>query len=54
MNIKELKLMANRIRQDIIKMINVAQSGHTAGSLGMADILTVLYFDFLKLNPKNQ
>ncbi len=36
--------MANLIRQDIIKMIAKADSGHPAGSLGMADIFTAIYF----------
>jgi transketolase len=52
-SIKNLKLMANKIRQDIIKMLYAANSGHTAGSLGMADIFTALYFKILNHNPKN-
>lgn len=50
--IKELKLMANTIRQDIILSLAEAKSGHSAGSLGMADIFTVLYFNVLTHNPK--
>ena len=50
--VKKLKLKANKIRQDIISIIHFAGSGHPAGSLGMADILTVLYFKFLKTYPK--
>ena len=34
-------------------MLNAAGSGHTAGSLGMADILTALYFDIMNIDPKN-
>jgi transketolase len=34
--------MANTIRQDIIKMLIAAGSGHSAGSLGMADVFTAL------------
>ncbi len=49
---KKLKLMANAIRQDIIKMISEAGSGHPAGSLGMADVFTALYFNVLKHDPK--
>lgn len=44
---------ANQIRQDIISMIYEAGSGHPAGSLGMADIFTALYFEILKHDPKN-
>ena len=42
--VKELSLMANTIRQDIIRMLIPAQSGHTAGPLGLADIFSILYF----------
>ncbi|HBV01898.1 MAG TPA: transketolase [Candidatus Komeilibacteria bacterium] len=48
----QLKIQANIIRQDIIKMITAAGSGHPGGSLGMTDILTALYFGVLKHNPK--
>jgi len=44
MIIKELELKANEIRQDIIKMLLEAGSGHSAGPLGMADVFTALYF----------
>jgi transketolase len=54
MNLKELQLKANEIRQDIIKMLLEAGSGHSAGSLGMADVFTALYFGgVLKYDPKN-
>lgn len=52
MTIKELENKANDIRVDIIKMLEHAGSGHSAGPLGMADMLTALYFDILKHNPK--
>ncbi len=48
-----LELKANQIRQSIIEMLVVAGSGHTAGPLGMADILTLLYFKVLQHDPKN-
>ncbi len=51
--IKRLKLMANTLRQDIVKMIYHAKSGHTAGSLGMADVFSALYFEILKHDPTN-
>ncbi|MBU1202235.1 MAG: transketolase [Nanoarchaeota archaeon] len=52
MDVKELKLMANTIRQDIIRMVSNANSGHPAGALGMADIFAALYFKVLNHNPK--
>jgi transketolase len=48
----ELKKKANEIREDLIKMLEHAGSGHSAGPLGLADIFTALYFDILKHNPK--
>lgn len=53
MSNQELELIANDIRQDIIKMLVEAGSGHSAGPLGMADVLTALYFRVLKHDPKN-
>ncbi len=54
MNINETALAqtANLIRQDIIKMLLAAGSGHSAGPLGMADVFTALYWEILKINPK--
>jgi transketolase len=51
---KELKKIANTIRQDIIEMLIEAKSGHSAGSLGMADVFAALYFGgVIKYDPKN-
>ena len=47
----KLKEIANLIRQDIIKMLLEAGSGHSAGPLGMADIFTALYFRILNHDP---
>ena len=52
-NIKKLEQKANLIRQDIIKALVKAGSGHSAGPLDMADIFTALYFNVLNHNPKN-
>ena len=52
-NLKNLKLIANTIRQDIIKSLLAAGSGHSTGPLGMADVFTALYFNVMKHNPKN-
>lgn len=51
MTIKQLEQTANRIRVDIIEMLVAAGSGHSAGSLGLADILTALYFDIMNIRP---
>lgn len=53
LTIKQLELIANDIREDIIRMLEHAGSGHAAGPLGLADIFTALYFDIMKHDPKN-
>jgi transketolase len=51
LSLAELEKKANDIRQDIIKMLEHAGSGHSAGPLGLADIFASLYFDILKHDP---
>ena len=51
--VKELGEKAKRLRSEIIKMIYTAQSGHPGGSLSAADIITVLYFHQMRINPEN-
>jgi transketolase len=51
--IVQLEAIANGIREDIVKMLEHAGSGHSAGPLGLADIFTALYFDILKNNPQD-
>lgn len=41
---KEIKLIANSVRHDIIEMLEASKSGHPGGSLSIADILSTLYF----------
>lgn len=43
--ISELKAISKELRRDIIKSLLLAKSGHTGGPLGIADIMTVLFFD---------
>jgi transketolase len=52
-SVEELELKASDIRTDIVRMLEHAGSGHSAGPLGLADIFTALYFDILKHDPKN-
>ena len=44
--------MANRLREDVIKMVSHAGSGHIAGPLDMAEIFTAFYFHILNQDPK--
>lgn len=50
--IKFLEEKANEIRLSLIEELVEAGSGHTAGSLGMADIFTAFYFHILSHDPK--
>lgn len=52
-NIKQLKLKANEIRQDVVRMLNAAGSGHPAGAIGLADVYAALYFNVLYHDPQN-
>jgi len=49
----ELKKFATQVRRDVIRMINMANSGHPGGALGAADYLTVLYNNFMEHNSKS-
>ncbi len=50
--LKELELMANRLREDVIEMVSAAGSGHIAGPLDMAEIFAAFYFHILNHDPK--
>jgi transketolase len=50
--VRTLETKAEAIRETIIQMLVEAKSGHTAGSLGMADIFTAFYFHILNHRPK--
>lgn len=50
--VEALEKIANRIRMDIITEIYYGRSGHPGGSLSIADILAVLYFNEMNINPK--
>jgi transketolase len=49
---KELELKANDVREGIIRSLLAACSGHSAGSLDMADIFTALYGFIMRHNPQ--
>src|SRR5689334_3422131 len=51
-SLDELEIKANDVRQDIVRMLEHAGSGHSAGPLGLADIFTALYFDIMRHDPQ--
>ncbi len=51
--IKYLKNKATEIRKLIIEMLARAGSGHPGGSLSSTDIITCLYFEVMRHDPKN-
>ncbi len=49
-----LKEMAYKIRRLSVEMITYGRWGHIGGTFSMAEILSVLYFNHLRLDPENQ
>ncbi|MCR4335791.1 MAG: transketolase [archaeon] len=52
MNIKQLEQTAKQLRRNIVEMTNISQSGHPTTSMSCIDIMTALYFNEMKHNPK--
>ena len=50
---EDLKAIAKEIRRDIVKSIGKAASGHPGGSLSAVEMLTLLYFEKMNVDPKN-
>lgn len=53
LSITQIKQKANIMREDTIMMLEAAGSGHSAGSLDLADIVASLYFRIMNHDPKN-
>ncbi len=49
---QELINISTQIRRDIVRMVAAVKSGHPGGSLGCADFLTFLYFDWMNHNSE--
>lgn len=45
---------ARTVRQDTVRMVHKANSGHIGGPLGMADFMSVLFLEHLNLTPANR
>ena len=52
-NIDFLKKKTKQIRIDLIKLIYDLKTGHIGESLSCTDILTVLYYSIIKIDPSN-
>ena len=52
-DVNELQKYANKIRQGVIKAVYSAKSGHPGGSLSIAEILAVLYFNQMNIDERN-
>ena len=48
----ELMKIANEVRKGIVTAVHSAKAGHPGGSLSAADIFTYLYFEEMKIDPK--
>ena len=53
LSLSELEHKAYTLREDVIRMLEAAGSGHSAGPLGLAEIFATLYFDILRYDAKN-
>ena len=49
----KLKKIAVQIRKDVLRTIKAGGAGHIGGALSCTDILTVLYFKILQVDPQN-
>lgn len=47
----ELAIIANRVRKNALTAVYNAKSGHPGGSLSIADLLTLLYFEVMNVDP---
>jgi Transketolase, N-terminal subunit len=50
---KELAIIATKVRKNIVEQVYRAKSGHPGGSLSIADVLTVLYFNNMNIDTEN-
>lgn len=53
LSIIEIENKAKEIRKSVLRSIAEAGSGHTGGSLGLADVMAYLYFKEMHYDPKN-
>ena len=49
----ELAIIANKVRKHALTGVYNAQAGHPGGSLSISDLLALLYFEVMNVDPKN-
>jgi len=47
----ELRELARRVRRDVLEISYASRSGHIGSALSAADLLTALYFHYLRVDP---
>lgn len=50
---EELRRIAKQIRIESIRMVHRAKASHLGGALSITDVLAVLYWNIMKVNPAN-
>lgn len=50
---KDLQDKCNQFRNELIDLLYEIQTGHPGGSLSITEILTVLYYDKMNIDPQN-
>ena len=53
MNTTELTKVCRQVRRDIIEMTANAGSGHPGGSLSAVELLTSVFYNHMRVDPKN-
>ena len=53
MNTNELSKVCRQVRRDIIEMTGNAGSGHPGGSLSAVELMTSVFYNHMRLDPKN-
>jgi transketolase len=51
--ILKLEYIALNIRRNILRLIRAGEAGHSGGALSSVEILTALYFNLIRVDPKN-
>lgn len=51
--VDEIKELCKKFRIDLIELLHEKQTGHPGGSLSITEILTVLYFKEMNIDPQN-